>query len=79
MAKKKPVGLTNDEVIKRAMDFARSYKRRPYSASEFSEHKYYAHQSLIKDGATDEQIKLFNKTVNDMPVRGGGFNSYSGD
>src|SRR3989338_2521127 len=76
---KEVVLMTDQEVVKRATDFARSYKGQPYSESEFNEHLYYALESLVKAGATDEQIKLFNKTVNNLPLKGGSFNSYSGD
>lgn len=79
MAKKKPViRLTDQEVIESAKSLASS-KGYPYSYSEFNCSVAYALQALHDKGITKKQIKLFQKTVNELPVRGGRFNPYSGD
>lgn len=75
MAKKK---LTDQEVIASAKSLTSS-KGYPYSYSEFNCAVAYMLQILNNKGITKKQIEIFHKTVDELPVRGGRFNSYSGD
>ncbi|MEK7590269.1 MAG: hypothetical protein AAB454_01000 [Patescibacteria group bacterium] len=71
--------MVTDDEVKRAAKAVIFYKGYPYSQTEFN-FNYYNAISYLKDkGATSEQIREFAKLVHDAPIRGGHFNSYSGD
>ena len=71
-------GLTDEHVQSAAKGVA-SYKGRPWSETEFNMAYSAAYSSLEEQGATPEQLKLFEKLCGEAPVRGGGFNPWSGD
>lgn len=78
-AKKERGAKLTDEDIRSTASYVISYKGRPWSSTEFNSVYYPALESLKAKGATKAQIELFEKLVNDAPVRGGGFNPWSGD
>lgn len=54
-------------------------KGSPWSQTEFMANCSSIRHCLQKDGATDKQLALFDKLVDEAPTKGGRFNSYSGD
>jgi hypothetical protein len=56
-----------------------SYKGRPWSQTEYNMAWAGTESNLRKAGATIAQLELFRKITDDLPVVGGGFNSWSGD
>lgn len=73
------LGGVTDEQVKGAAQGTASYKGRPWSSTEYNYAWYQAYHSLELRGATPEQLKLFEKLTAEAPVRGGGFNPWSGD
>jgi hypothetical protein len=71
-------GLT-EEQIRSGAKGAASYKGRPWSATEYNMAYGTTYWDLEERGATPEQLKLFEKLCDEAPVRGGGFNPWSGD
>ncbi|MDO8516053.1 MAG: hypothetical protein Q7S28_02265 [bacterium] len=76
MAKKKKV---SDEEVKKAVERAASYKGGTWSFTEFNLKTYEIKRELSLRGATEAQIDRFEEFVKKAPIRGGGFNPYSGD
>ncbi len=56
-----------------------SSKGSPWSETEFNANNAQIRHCLVKDGATEEQLALYDKLVKEAPIRGGAFNRYSGD
>jgi len=73
------IGSLSDEAVRSAAAGTASYKGRPWSSTEYSMNWYYAYRGLKLRGATPEQLELFEKLTAEAPVRGGGFNPWSGD
>jgi hypothetical protein len=69
---------TDDDVRARASAVT-SYKGYPWSSTEYSSAYYPALERLKADGATAEQVALFEKLCADAPLREGRFNPWSGD
>ncbi len=67
---------------KTVADFAEravTHKGLPWSETEFYAHTHELRRSLGRDGATSEQLALYDKLVAAAPVKGGRFNRWSGD
>ncbi|MBI5242016.1 MAG: hypothetical protein HY926_16200 [Elusimicrobia bacterium] len=73
------LGGVSDEQIRSAAKGVASYKGRPWSATEYNMNYGMTYWSLEERGATPEQLKLFEELCDQAPVRGGGFNPWSGD
>ena len=73
------LGGVTDEHIQSAAKGVASYKGRPWSSTEYNMAYGTTYWSLEERGATPEQLKLFEKLCDEAPVRGGGFNPWSGD
>jgi hypothetical protein len=73
------LGGVTDEQIQSAARGVASYKGRPWSSTEYNMNYGMTYWSLEERGATPEQLKLFEKLCDEAPVRGGGFNPWSGD
>lgn len=56
-----------------------SYKGRPWSQTEYNMGYYNALENLEKRGASAAQLERFKKLCDEAPVKGGGFNPWSGD
>ena len=69
----------SDEEVVHAAKKVIEYKGYPYSQTEFNFAYYNALAYLQSKGATQEQLQKFEQLVNSAPIRGGHFNSYSGD
>ena len=69
----------SDEEVTKSANAVISYKGYPYSQTEFNSVYYNVLAELQKKGATQEQLQKFEQLVNSAPIRGGHFNSYSGD
>lgn len=67
------------EEVEQAARAVISHKGYPYSQTEFNCVYYNVLADLQKKGATKEQLQKFEQLVNNAPIRGGHFNSYSGD
>lgn len=74
-----PVGKVTEESVRASAAGAASHKGRPWSQTEYSAASYYARVGLETAGATAAQLALFDRLVDEAPVRGGGFNPWSGD
>jgi hypothetical protein len=73
------VGSVSDADIEASARGVASYKGRPWSSTEYNMNYYYAEMSLVARGATKAQLEAFRKLCDEAPVRGGGFNPWSGD
>jgi hypothetical protein len=73
------LGGVTDEQIQSAAKGVESYKGRPWSSTEYNMAYGTTYWSLEERGSTPEQLKLFEKLCDEAPVRGGGFNPWSGD
>lgn len=65
--------------IEAAAKSVASYKGRPWSQTEYNMSESMTGDSLRRDGASPAQMRLFQKLCDEAPVRGGGFNPWSGD
>jgi hypothetical protein len=65
--------------IEAAAKSVASYKGRPWSQTEYNMSEATTADSLRRDGASPAQLRLFQKLCDAAPVRGGGFNPWSGD
>jgi hypothetical protein len=65
--------------IEAAAKSVASYKGRPWSQTEYNMTESMTGDSLRRDGASPAQMRLFQKLCDAAPVRGGGFNPWSGD
>jgi len=74
-----PVGSVEDEDVRSAAQGAISHKGRPWSSSEYGMVYGMGYSDLLLRGATAAQLKLFSDLCAAAPVRGGGFNPWSGD
>ncbi len=70
--------LSDDQVRARAASVI-SYKGYPWSQTEYGAVYYPALERLKTDGATAEQLALFERLCAQAPIRGGRFNPWSGD
>ncbi len=68
-----------DEEVKQVTEHVISFKGRPWSESEFNATKTNNRRQLAEDGATEEQLKEFDRIINEAPIIGGSFNTWSGD
>lgn len=73
------LGGVTDEAIKSAASGVASYKGRPWSSTEYNMAYGTTYWNLEERGATAGQLKLFEMLCDEAPVRGGGFNPWSGD
>ncbi|MBI4679219.1 MAG: hypothetical protein HY748_16715 [Elusimicrobia bacterium] len=73
------VGSLSEDVVRSAATGAASYKGRPWSSTEYNAAYAMAYADLERRGATPSQLQLFEKLCDEAPVRGGGFNPWSGD
>ncbi|MFH2201862.1 MAG: hypothetical protein ABIJ96_01990 [Elusimicrobiota bacterium] len=73
------VGTLSDDVIKSAAQSVASYKGRPWSSTEYNMHYGMTYASLVQRGATKAQLEEYRRLCAEAPVRGGGFNPWSGD
>ncbi|MFH1724360.1 MAG: hypothetical protein ABII00_07040 [Elusimicrobiota bacterium] len=73
------VGSVTQEEIDGAVRSAVSQKGRPWSESEYSAAYYMTKRGLTLRGATRAQLEEYAKRCDEAPVRGGGFNPWSGD
>jgi hypothetical protein len=71
-------GVSGTE-IQSAAKSAASQKGRPWSQTEYSAALAMTYWRLEMRGATPEQLELFEKLCAAAPIRGGGFNPWSGD
>lgn len=71
-------GVT-DADVERAAQGVISYKGRPWSQTEYNMGYYNTLENLQKRGATEAQLERFKKLCDEAPVKGGGFNPWSGD
>jgi hypothetical protein len=71
-------GVSRERVVA-AANSAASYKGRPWSQTEYNMQQSMIESSLRRDGAGPAQIRLFYELCAQAPVRGGGFNPWSGD
>lgn len=74
-----PVGLLKDEEIRSAAQSVASYKGRPWSSVDYNISYGGSYSYLVQRGATMAQLKLFSDLCDAAPMRGGGFNPWSGD
>ena len=65
--------------VQASADGTASYKGRPWSQTEYNMQLSGAMDHLRRLGATVAQMELFRRITAAHPVRGGGFNPYSGD
>ncbi|MFA6028318.1 MAG: hypothetical protein WC969_00555 [Elusimicrobiota bacterium] len=73
------VGALTDDSIRATANGVASYKGRPWSSTEYNAAWGYAYEGLEGSGATKAQLDLFEKLTAEAPMRGGGFNPWSGD
>ena len=73
------LGGVTDAQIQSAAKGVESYKGRPWSSTEYNMAYGTTYWSLEERGATPEQLALFEDLCAKAPVRGGGFNPWSGD
>lgn len=73
------VGSLTEERVRSAALGSISQKGRPWSSTEYNAASYYNRIALEMAGATEEQLKLYDELCDAAPVRGGGFNPWSGD
>jgi hypothetical protein len=71
-------GVT-DEELRAAVKRVAVFKGHPWSESEFNAECYHMRFFLARMGATEDQLKLYDRLVAEIPVKGGRFNPYSGD
>ena len=76
MKKKK---MLSDETIKKIAERVALFKGRPWSWSEFNATKSNVRHNLKEEGATEKQLKEFDRIIEEAPVVGGSFNAWSGD
>ncbi|MDD5657435.1 MAG: hypothetical protein PHF00_09310, partial [Elusimicrobia bacterium] len=74
-----PLGGLSEEKVRAAAHGAISRKGRPWSSTEYNAAYAEAYWKLETAGATPEQMGLFQRLCDEAPVRGGGFNPWSGD
>jgi hypothetical protein len=73
------LGGVTDEHIKSAAQSVASHKGQPWSQTEYNMVHGTTYWSLEEQGATPEQLDLFNKLCDEAPILAGGFNPWSGD
>jgi hypothetical protein len=73
------LGGVTDEQIQSAARGVASYKGRPWSSTEYNMNYGMTYWYLEEQGATSEQLKEFERLCDAAPMRGGGFNPWSGD
>lgn len=72
-------GLSDEDVRSRAKATAALYKGMPWSQTEYHAAYASAYEHLKSQGATPAQLELFRRLCDEAPVKGGRFNSWSGD
>lgn len=82
-ARSKPAPEDKARVLEReiaaAVKSVIAYKGRPWTVSEYNAEAYYAAISLREKGASAEQVKRFQRMIDEAPARNGGFKLASGD
>lgn len=73
------VGSLPDAAVEAAANGTASYKGRPWSSTEYNLNWAMGYDSLRRRGATAAQLKRYEELTAAAPVRGGGFNPWSGD
>ncbi|MBI5209620.1 MAG: hypothetical protein HY927_06550 [Elusimicrobia bacterium] len=73
------VGAAADKDVEGAATGVASYKGRPWSSTEYNLVYHQAYMGLVARGATRAQLELFGRLCDEAPMRGGGFNPWSGD
>lgn len=73
------VGSLPDADVEAAANGTASYKGRPWSSTEYNLNWAMGYDSLRRRGATAAQLKRYEELTAAAPVRGGGFNPWSGD
>ncbi|MBI5624747.1 MAG: hypothetical protein HY924_13290 [Elusimicrobia bacterium] len=73
------VGGLSDAEVEASARGAASYKGRPWSSTEYNMNYSMTEWNLVERGATKAQLEKFRKLCDEAPVRGGGFNPWSGD
>ncbi|MBI3300419.1 MAG: hypothetical protein HYZ75_19815 [Elusimicrobia bacterium] len=73
------VGSLPDAAVDAAAAGAASYKGRPWSATEYNLNWALGYGSLARLGASAAQLARYERLTAEAPVRGGGFNPWSGD
>jgi len=69
----------SDETVRKMADHVALFKGRPWSWSEFNATKSNVRRNLAEEGATEEQLKEFDRIIDEAPIAGGSFNAWSGD
>jgi hypothetical protein len=73
------VGSLPDAAVEAAANGTASYKGRPWSSTEYNLNWAMGYDSLRRRGATAAQLKRYEELTAAAPMRGGGFNPWSGD
>jgi len=73
------VGSLTDQQIEASAKGVASYKGRPWSSTEYNMNYSMSYSYLEMAGATQAQLQKFSDLCDAAPVRGGGFNPWSGD
>ena len=73
------VGSLPDSDVEASAKGAASYKGRPWSSTEYNLNWSMGYDSLTRRGATAAQLQRYEALCAEAPVRGGGFNPWSGD
>ena len=73
------LGTVSDDSIRASAQGVASYKGRPWSSTEYNLNYAMGYDGLERRGATPQQLDLFRKLCDEAPMRGGGFNPWSGD
>ncbi len=71
--------ILNDETARKMAEQVALFKGRPWSWSEFNATKSNVRHNLKEEGATEEQLKEFDRIIDEAPIAGGSFNAFSGD
>ncbi|MBI4061680.1 MAG: hypothetical protein HY403_09645, partial [Elusimicrobia bacterium] len=74
-----PMPSVTDDDVRASVAAAILQKGRPWSETEYHSAYYQARESLKSRGATQEQLALYDRLCAAAPVKGGGFNPWSGD
>ncbi len=75
----RPQAAPSDADVRARAAAVASYKGYPWSQTEYNATYYPALERLKADGATAEQVALFERLCAEAPLRGGRFNPWSGD
>lgn len=73
------VGTLGDDAVEAAAAGTAAYKGRPWSSTEYNLNWAMGYDSLRRRGATAAQLKRYEELTAAAPMRGGGFNPWSGD